>query len=427
MSFVEKLPEVWQEKWGSADFESPSIIQERSFDLLLEKEDLLGISPTGSGKTLAYLLPLLLNVKKGEGNQLLILLSSQELAVQVGNVASDWAKEIGLNAQTIIGGANTARQVEKLKARPEIIVGTPGRVFELIKAKKIKVMSIETIVMDEVDQLFADEGANITESIVNYAPKEFQLVFFSATGNRVKGRAGMMSGDNLFVIDVTDEDTSSGVVQHNFLKISARKRVDVLRSFAHMDGMQAIVFFNQLSELGSAEEKLLYAGLPVTSLASDQNKALRKVALEKFAAGEVKLLLTTDILARGLDFKNIPYVVNFDVPLTVESYTHRAGRVGRMGASGDVLTFVQDSTVKDYKKIINGAQKVSSEVYLYGGKLVDELPEKAVEVASPVKKGITAKVKPVKTAEDTPKAKKAKLKKKNKKNKGAPKGKKNKD
>jgi superfamily II DNA/RNA helicase len=430
MSYVENLPAAFAQKWQAEGFTHPSIIQERAYDILADGEDLLGISPTGSGKTLAYLLPLLQKVVKGNGNQLLILLSSQELALQVGKVANEWSKLLDLNQETIIGGANTGRQIEKLKKRPEVIVGTPGRIYELIQQKKMKLMNIDTIVLDEVDQLFADAGSSITESIINHAPKKFQLAFFSATGDRVKGRAGMLSGDDLFVIDVTDEDQSAGVVTHVYLNVAQRRRVDTLRSLVHMEGFKAIVFFNQMSELGSAEQKLLYAGLPVASLASDQNKALRKAAMEKFLSGEIKFLLTTDLLSRGLDIKNLPYVVNYDVPMTEESYVHRSGRVGRMGADGTVLTFIQDGTKKDYKKIVNATGNENHEVFLYGGELVTALPEKErkVDVSDkPVAKKIVTE-RPVAPTEKNfrDERKPKKDRKKNRKNKGAPKGKKNK-
>ena len=130
MTIIQNFPQEWQEKWEQENFKDPTNIQEQLFAPLREKESVLGISPTGSGKTLAYLLPLLLNVEKGEGNQLLILLPSQELASQVAEVVREWITPLDLNIQTIIGGANLSRQVDRLKKRPEVLVGTPGRVLE---------------------------------------------------------------------------------------------------------------------------------------------------------------------------------------------------------------------------------------------------------------------------------------------------------
>lgn len=417
MNYIEKLPGVWQNYWREFGFDEPSLIQEQSFDLLKDNNNVLGVSPTGSGKTLAYLLPLLLKVQKNAGNQLLILLSSQELALQVGNTAREWAKLLGLKTQTIIGGANTTRQIEKLKQRPEVIIGTPGRVLELIRAKKIQIMNLEAIVFDEADSLIEGNGASIAEKIVGFAPKDYQLAFFSATAQKVKDEAEKIAGEDLFMIDVSEEDRSRGKMEHEYMNVPTRKKIEVLRGLVHVENFQAICFFNQVGDLGNAEEKLLFHHLPIASLASDQDKLVRKTALEKFKNGEIKLLLTTDVLARGIDLKNLPYVVNMDVPLTLESYTHRSGRVGRMGADGKVITLIQDNTKKDYAKLMKAQELKSEEVFLWGASLVKEVPK--VEFTPNVKKERTTTTSK-EILEKTVKVK-SKVKKKNRKNKGAPK------
>lgn len=366
MSILNQLPEAWLNQWQASDFKEPSIIQEKSFAPLRERKNVLGISPTGSGKTLAYVLPLLLNVEKDQGNQLLILAPSQELAMQITEVVRVWASLLQLKTQALIGGANVNRQVEKLKKKPEILVGTPGRVLELIKAKKIKSHLLRTIVMDEVDQLFFDAEMNRTKQIIASAPNEFQLVFYSATADRVVEEASKMV-DELVILDVTQEDTSSGNVQHYFMTLSPRKRSDFLRSFAYTPNFSAIVFFNQVMDLGSIEEKLLYERVPVIGLASDQNKQLRKLAIHEFAKKNAKLLLTTEVAARGLDFEAVPYVINTEVPLSEESYIHRAGRVGRMGASGSVITFVNDATKRDYQRLMKKIDLPTKELFIYDG------------------------------------------------------------
>lgn len=366
MSILNQLPEAWLNQWQASGFKEPSIIQEKSFAPLSEQKNVLGISPTGSGKTIAYVLPLLLNIEKNQGNQLLILAPSQELAMQITDVVREWASLLQLKTQPLIGGANVNRQVEKLKKKPEILVGTPGRVLELIKAKKIKSHLLRTIVMDEVDQLFFDAEMNHTKQIIASAPNEFQLVFYSATADRVVEEASKLV-DELVVLDVTHEDTSSGQVQHYFMTLSPRKKSGFLRSFAYTPDFSAIVFFNQVTDLGNIEEKLLYERVPVVGLASDQNKQLRKLAIHEFAKKNAKLLLTTEVAARGLDFEAVPYVINTEVPLSEESYIHRAGRVGRMGASGSVITFVNDATKRDYQRLMKKIDLPTKEIFIYDG------------------------------------------------------------
>lgn len=378
MTFIEKLPEIWQEHWRSSGFDDPSIIQQESFIPLKNQENVLGISPTGSGKTLAYLLPLLLNVEKESGSQLLILASSQELAMQISKVAQEWGALLQLRTQSLIGGANVSRQIDKLKKKPEVLVGTPGRVLELIKSKKIKSHLLKTIVMDEVDQLFHEAELNLTKQILDSSATEYQVAFYSATADRVIEEAQRLA-DNLSVIDVSARDHSAGQVHHYFIRLSPRKKIDYLRSLSYTPNFRSMVFFNQVSELGAAEEKMMYQQIPVVGLASDQNKTLRKLAIDQFSSKRVNLLLTTDIGARGLDFKEVPYVVNVDVPLSEESYIHRAGRVGRMGANGVVLTFINDATKRDYQRLMKQVGYATQEVFLYDGELQLERKEKTEE------------------------------------------------
>lgn len=375
MTIQTNFPEAWQTYWQTSGFHKPSLIQEKSFLPLKEGKNVIGISPTGSGKTLAYIWPLLLTVTPTQSGQLLILAPSQELAVQISQVVGEWARLIGLKTQALIGGANVKRQVEKLKNKPEILVGTPGRVLELIKMKKVKSHNIQTIVMDEVDQLFHEQELNLTKQIVASAPKEFQLVFYSATADRVVSQAQQLASE-LLVIDVTAEDRSQGAVAHYFMTLAPRKKSAYLRSLSYTTDFRAMVFFNQVAELGTVEEKLVYEGVPVVGLASDQNKALRKLAIHQFSTHKAALLLTTDIGARGLDFEEIPFVVNAEVPFSEESYIHRAGRVGRMGAEGAVITFVNDATKRDYQRLMKKIGYTSKELFIYDGALQEQRKEK---------------------------------------------------
>ncbi|MBF8807693.1 MAG: DEAD/DEAH box helicase [Enterococcus lacertideformus] len=374
--FIQTFPDTWQEKWYKKGFLDPSLIQQAVFLPLKEKENLIGISPTGSGKTLAYLLPLLLNVSKGEGSSLLVLASSQELAIQVAEVAREWVKELDLKVQSIVGGANVKRQIEGLKKRPEILVGTPGRVLELMKTKKLKAHQLKTIVFDEADQLFDEGNIRLIEQILRQAPVDYQLLFFSATADRSMEQIEKVTNKTIPVVDVSKDDESRKGQKHYFLRIPPRKKEDYLRRLAYVDGFQALVFFNQLSELGTMEEKLQYRGVSVGSLASDQNKLLRKAALEQFKNKKITVLFTTDVAARGLDIDQLPYVINTEVPLTEETYLHRSGRTGRMGKDGIVITFVQEHTLRDLKKLARHMDIKMEEIFLHSGQLVEEYPQK---------------------------------------------------
>jgi superfamily II DNA/RNA helicase len=372
-----------QANWETAGFQKPALIQERVFDPITEGKHLVGIAPTGSGKTLAYLLPLLNQLEAGKPSQVLILTSSQELAMQVVEVARKWLAGSGMKVQALIGGANVKRQHEALKKKPELLVGTPGRVLELISGKKIKAPAIKTLVFDEVDQLVQGQSFQLIQKILKTTDNEAQRLYFSATADVVLEELNTIESD-LLVIDVTKEDDSQGDVQHFYIETNDRKKVDQMRRLLNMPAFWGMIFFNQLSDMGSAEEeKLLFHQLPVASLASDQSKILRKNAIEQFKKHQVLGLLTTDLASRGLDIESLPFVVNADVPLSEESYLHRAGRVGRMGETGVVITFVTPADKADLLKIAKKLELPVAPIYLFGGELLTEEP---VRQADPKKK-----------------------------------------
>ena len=424
MTIIQNFPQEWQEKWEQENFKDPTNIQEQLFAPLREKESVLGISPTGSGKTLAYLLPLLLNVEKGEGNQLLILLPSQELASQVAEVVREWITPLDLNIQTIIGGANLSRQVDRLKKRPEVLVGTPGRVLELIKAKKIKAHLINALVLDEVDDLVAQEDYNAAKSVMKSVMKDTQVVAVSATGQVILPEIDSLFRQTPTVIDVTKTDDTKGAIAHRYLLTPTRKRSDNLRRLAHIEGFKALVFFNQLSELGAASERLDFLGIRHRTLASDQHQTERKRAIDDFENNRVSILLTTDIGARGLDFSDLYYVVQFDLSLSAENYVHRSGRVGRMGKPGEVISLVNDREARELRKMMRELGNEVEEIFVSHGQLVSERIE-STEVA-PVKKEKKKSETPIKKEESThhtsQEATKPKKKKKNRTNRNKNKG-----
>ncbi|MFR7469646.1 MULTISPECIES: DEAD/DEAH box helicase [Enterococcus] len=374
--FVQVFPENWQKNYENKGFITPSLIQQAVFQPLSNKQSIVAISPTGSGKTLAYLWPLLLNVEPGEASALVIFASSQELAIQVADVAREWGKDKELKVQSLVGGANVKRQIEGLKKKPEILIGTPGRILELMKAKKIKAHQVKTMVFDEADQLFDAGNSQIIDQILHQAPTEYQLAFFSATADRSLESIEKITGKTFETIDVTAEDDSRKSLRHYFLRVPIRKKDEYLRRLTHIEDFQGLIFFNQLTELGVMEEKLLYRGVPVGSLASDQNKLLRKAALEQFKKKKISALLTTDVAARGLDITGLPYVVNAEVPLSEEAYLHRSGRTGRMGNEGTVITLVQDNNLRDLKRLLRPTNITLEEIFLHGGKLQTDQPIK---------------------------------------------------
>ncbi|BCA85412.1 RNA helicase [Enterococcus saigonensis] len=393
----DSLPVTLLKQWQKAGYEEASLIQTKVFTPLKAKQNIVGVAPTGSGKTVAYLLPSLMQLTPGGGNQLLILTASQELAMQVVETARFWTEEMELKVQPLIGGANTKRQLEKLKEKPEILVGTAGRVLELMKTKKIKSHQLQTVIFDEADQLLSGQALDIAKGILQHLDQSCQLSFFSATALNVLPEIKSITKDKFTLIDVTKEDDSQGEVTHFYLITSKRKKADTLRKLLHVEDFRSLIFFNEVAELGAVAEKLQYHNLPVATLASDQNKMLRKTALKAFKTGMVRGLLTTDVAARGLDLADLPMIVNMEVPVDNASYLHRAGRVGRMGKKGIVITLVAENDLSYLKKMSKKMTLSLKEIFLYGGQLIEQKPvinqnEKKSQIALPEKGKKTEKL-----------------------------------
>lgn len=329
-----KLPEIWQTQLQELGFDQFTAIQEEIFAPISEGENVLGISPTGTGKTLAYLFPSLLQVQAKKAQQLLILAPNTELAGQIFDVTKQWAEPLGLTAQLFISGSSQKRQIERLKKGPEILIGTPGRIFELVKLKKIKMMNVNTIILDEFDQLLSDSQYHFVDKITGYAPRDHQLIYMSATSKFDQEKLV----ENTLKVEIDNQELDN--IQHFYLQVDKRNKVEMLRKLAQVEDFRGLVFFNSLSDLGSAEEKLQYREVNAVSLASDVNVKFRKVILDKFKDHQLTLLLATDLVARGIDIENLGCVVNYDIPRDLETYTHRSGRTGRMGKEGYVITLV---------------------------------------------------------------------------------------
>ncbi|SDB03879.1 Superfamily II DNA and RNA helicase [Streptococcus henryi] len=356
---ISQFPSAWQKKLAQLNFSELTDIQEKVFVPISQGDNVLGISPTGTGKTLAYLLPALLKLKPKKSQQLLILSPNTELAGQIFEVTKEWAEPLGLTAQLFLSGSSQKRQIERLKKGPEILIGTPGRVFELIKLKKIKMMNVDTIILDEFDELLGDSQYHFVSKITNHVPRDHQMIYMSAT-NKVDQS---VLAENTITIDLSDQKLDT--ISHYYISVDKRERVELLRKFSNIPDFRGLVFFNSLSDLGASEERLQFNQASAVSLASDVNVKFRKVILEKFKNHEIALLLATDLVARGIDIENLEYVINFEVARDRETYTHRAGRTGRMGKTGAVITFVTHP--EDLKKLKKFAKV--SEIYLKNQKL----------------------------------------------------------
>lgn len=368
MNFLDELNESLRTKWN---FKQPMPIQSQMIPEMLSGKDIVAESPTGTGKTLAYALPVIQMV---DGNlpktQALIITPSQELSMQIVNVIRDLVEGTSVTVTQLIGGANMQRQVEKLKKKPTIVVGTPGRLNELVKERKLKMYDIQYLVIDEGDQLLSREYRVLVKSLIEAANPERQLAVVSATiTDEIELVAKQLMKDPIRLQVNADEIPNSGQVVHSYVKVDERKKTDVLRGISALSGVRALTFMNNVDQLRMKELKLLYNDAPIAVLYSDMKKLDRQKTLEDFRKGTIRILIATDLAARGLDIEGLTHVIHVDVPHTVEQYLHRSGRTGRAGADGEVLTLLSYPEERDYRKVSKGIKTVRK--VWYNGKLIE--------------------------------------------------------
>lgn len=413
----------FEEQFRQEGFIEPTLIQKYVYPKLAEGKNVVGLAPTGSGKTLAYSLPLLEKILPKDGSQLLIMAPSQELAAQLTNTIRPWAKLLDLSVIGLLGGANVKRQIEKLKKHPEVVIGTPGRLLNLINLKKLKLHKIESIVIDEADEMLGDEDSlNDVREIVSHCPSEAQISFFSATEAPILSELHRWFGVDVEKIDVRKEDNTRGEVTNYMIETPTRKRTEMLRRLGHVDDFYALVFFKQTATLRDVAEKLLHMKVPVAILSSEQRQVDRQKSLRQLRKREIRFVLTTDVAARGLDLPDLPAVVNYDLPKDTNTYIHRAGRTGRMGADGVVVNLGNEHDLRLFKQLMSGTDFVIEKGIIYAGKLIPESEKAlvAVEDERPNKKATKKKIKDKKPTRKEEKAteKKKKKRKRNLKNKG---------
>ncbi|KFL42712.1 RNA helicase [Lysinibacillus sp. BF-4] len=370
MSVIDLLKEDLQKKWT---FERPMKIQEDMIPAMLEGKDIVAESPTGSGKTLAYALPIL---NKVDGNrkaiQALIVAPSQELGMQIVEVIRTWIAGTDITVQQLIGGANMARQVEKLKKKPSIVVGTPGRLNELVRSGKLKLKDVETIVLDECDQLLSREYRVIVKSFIDGAKFGRQVVVVSATiTEEIELVASRMMFEPVRIFIKPEDMVHVSKVEHAFVKVDERDKTDFLRRLAHTEGIHALAFVNNIDQVLMKETKLSYRNAPIVTLHSDMKKEERKKALDSFRKGDATILIATDIAARGLDIEGLTHVIHVDVPRTIEQYLHRSGRTGRAGNDGKVLTLLSYRDERDFRRLTKELPKKPIQKIWHEGQLIE--------------------------------------------------------
>jgi len=332
----------------------PTIVQDETIELLLDNKDVIAEAVTGSGKTLAYLLPAFQRIDTSSKElHTLILAPTHELVVQVNNVIKELAKASGkaVRSATIIGEVNVKRQVEALKAKPHIVVGTPGRVLELIKMKKLKAHQVKSLVIDEGDKLLSDNNIDTVKAVIKTTLRDRQLSIFSASISEesIKYAFDMMKEPVL--IQLSGEKVNADIT-HYCILAEQRDKVNTLRKIIHaVNPKKAIVFINRNELIQDVTSKLCHHKIDAVGMFGNARKADRKKSLDAFKSGKANVLIASDLVARGLDLQNITHVINLDIPVNLNEYVHRAGRTGRAGEKGVAISIITEHEVKSLMKL----------------------------------------------------------------------------
>ena len=357
-------------------YESMTPIQAQAIPVVLTGQDVMGAAQTGTGKTAAFSLPLLQRLLKHENSstsparhpvRALVLLPTRELADQVAQQVKLYAKYTNLRSAVVFGGMDMKPQTLELKRGVEVLVATPGRLLDHIEAKNAVLNQVEYVVLDEADRMLDIGFLPDLQRILSFLPKQRTTLLFSATFSpEIKRLANSYLKDPITIEVARPNETASTVEQHFYSVVDDDKRRALMQIVRQRAIKQAFVFVN--SKLGCARlaRSLERDGLKTTALHGDKSQDERLKALAAFKAGEVDLLVATDVAARGLDIKDVPAVFNFDLPFNPEDYVHRIGRTGRAGASGLAVTFVSGSDgrlVADLEKLLKKKLEIEAVEY----------------------------------------------------------------
>jgi superfamily II DNA/RNA helicase len=356
----------------------PTPIQVQAYKHIMNKRDLIACSSTGSGKTLAYLLPIISQLNpESKYIQALVLVPTQELAIQVSEQFDLLCSNSDINYKSLflIGDGNINRQIDALKSKPAVVIGTPARVYQLIKMKKLRVHDVKHLVIDEADRLidktYYENVLSIRKSLMKYT----QVLMFSASIDKKTRKAANEISYNPVSLDISKDTNNKDIIpktiKHYYIIADRRERIETLRKIAKaVKSKKAMIFINTKYDLEESLQKLQYHKYSVSALSGNLDKFAKRKAIDDFKSGKINYLLTTDIGARGLQIDDVDTIINVNLPEDSKDYLHRAGRCGRNGNSGVCISIITENElnkIKQYQKQFNiniVARK------LYNGKLV---------------------------------------------------------
>ena len=340
------LADPIQRALAARNHTEPTPIQARAIPILLAGKDLLGIAQTGTGKTAAFALPILEGLSRRHGKKdrrrprALILAPTRELAIQIGEEIRAYAVYLHLRHTIIFGGVGQKRQVNALQRGVDIVIATPGRLLDLMDQGWLRLGAVEVLVLDEADRMLDMGFVRDVRKIIGALPTDRQSLLFSATMPTEVARLSRNILTNPVTVEVTPRATPVARVEQQVYHVGAREKLALLTGILKDPALSRVLVFSRTKHRANRiTEKLGKAGVSVEVIHGNKSQSARQRALQRFRAGQVRVLAATDIAARGIDVEGVTHVVNYDLPNEPESYVHRIGRTARAGAGGIALSF----------------------------------------------------------------------------------------
>lgn len=322
-------------------YTNPTPIQAAAIPAILQGRDLVGSANTGTGKTAAFLIPIINKIFKDRKQKALIVAPTRELAAQINQEFRDFSYGMQLYSTIVIGGANMHRQISELRRNPHLVIGTPGRLKDLIEKRALNLKDFSIFVLDEVD-LMVDIGfINDVKFFMQFLPQMRQSLFFSATiSSKISGILQAFV-QNPVTVSADVQSPAQNVDQDVVKVINGAKKVDQLHDLLIQEGFIKVLIFGETKHgIEKLHRELESRGFRTGSIHGNKNQSQRQRVLRSFKEDAIQILLATDVAARGLDIPDVSHVINYDLPHTFEDYIHRIGRTGRAGKTGIALTFI---------------------------------------------------------------------------------------
>lgn len=322
-------------------YKEPTPIQDQAIEPILEGRDLIGLANTGTGKTAAFLIPIIDKIFKNRNEKALIIAPTRELAVQIEEEFRAFSKNMHLYSALVIGGANAQRQIHIIRRNPHLVIGTPGRLKDLIDRRVLHLEDFSIFVLDEVD-LMVDIGfIQDVKYFVSLLPPVRQSLFFSATINPKVSDILQDFVKDPVTVSVRQGSTSDNVDQDVIKVVSREKKIDQLHDVLIQKGSEKVLIFGRTKHsVDKLNNELTYRGFKTGAIHGNKSQGQRRRVLDSFKQNQIQVLLATDVASRGLDIPDVTHVINYELPDTYDDYVHRIGRTGRANKKGIALTFI---------------------------------------------------------------------------------------